>query len=243
LKRTLYTAFQYAIRKRRIFVNPVVAAEEITVPKKEIHSLTDEQVHGLFEVVSGDLLEPYWRVMFTLGLRPAEAMALRWDSDIDLENKTLTVNADLVRPQGGGWNLEPTKTPQSQRTFAIPDELVSSLLQQRSLQAQSRLLAGERWQDHGLVFTSAVGTPLHSRDVRRKWAIIRKEVGIPADYPMYCARHTVITAVALKLGIESASAVAGHSSTRITEEVYANHRDKLRRNAVAVLGNLYAVAQ
>jgi hypothetical protein len=42
---------------------------------------------------------------------------------------------------------------------------VQALRDHRERQAEDRLAAGSLWQDHGLVFASAVGTPLDAANV------------------------------------------------------------------------------
>lgn len=49
----------------------------------------------------------------------------------------------------------------------LPQLAVEALQQHRKNQAADRLRAGELWQDHGLVFASAVGTQLDRYNVRR----------------------------------------------------------------------------
>jgi hypothetical protein len=56
-----------------------------------------------------------------------------------------------------------TKTPEAQRTLALPRRCVEAWREHRVRQAEDRLAAAPLWQDHGLVFASAVGTPAKSR--------------------------------------------------------------------------------
>ena len=53
-----------------------------------------------------------------------------------------------------------TKTPRSRRTLALPRKCAEELREHRARQAEDRLAAGSLWKDHGLVFASAVGTPM-----------------------------------------------------------------------------------
>ena len=46
------------------------------------------------------------------------------------------------------------------------------------LKAAHRLAAGSLWQDHGLVFASAVGTPLDAANVRREFRQITEAAGL-----------------------------------------------------------------
>jgi hypothetical protein len=60
-----------------------------------------------------------------------------------------------------------TKTGKSRRALALPRRCVDALQAHHRLQAEDRLRARRLWQDHGLVFASAVGTPLSASNVIR----------------------------------------------------------------------------
>ena len=60
-----------------------------------------------------------------------------------------------------------TKTRKSRRTLALAGRCVEALRSQRVQQAQDRLMAGERWTETGLVFTTAAGTGMNAANVRR----------------------------------------------------------------------------
>lgn len=61
---------------------------------------------------------------FMTGLRVNEATALRWNKEIDLENRTLTVRHSLHMKNGTNWNLYPTKTKAAMRTIALDADTV-----------------------------------------------------------------------------------------------------------------------
>jgi hypothetical protein len=48
-----------------------------------------------------------------------------------------------------------TKTRKSRRTLALPQRCVDVLKAHEADQARDRTVAGERWQEHGLVFACA----------------------------------------------------------------------------------------
>ena len=52
------------------------------------------------------------------------------------------------------------KTPKSRRTLALTAEMVVMFRQHRVRQAEAQMMAGTRWQDHGLIFASEIGTPM-----------------------------------------------------------------------------------
>jgi integrase len=71
-----------------------------------------------------------------------------------------------------------TKTAKSRRTLALPQTAIEALREHHKRQAEDRLAVGALWQDHGLVFASAIGTPLDGANVRREFRKITQAAGI-----------------------------------------------------------------
>ena len=103
---------------------------------------------------------------FYTGLRISEAFALTWD-DIDLENKTLTVNKQIVkrnfgadvrkvvekkgkREQRSSWYFTTPKTPASVRTIPFGDTLYNALKAEHTAQKKNELKYGEFYTIHVL---------------------------------------------------------------------------------------------
>jgi hypothetical protein len=59
---------------------------------------------------------------------------------------------------------------------------VEALRQQQEQQARDRLMAGDLWQEHGLVFASRAGTPLSANNVIRAFRLITKKAGLGEDW-------------------------------------------------------------
>jgi integrase len=107
--------------------------------------------------VRGDRLEALYTVTVALGLRQGEALGLRWD-DVDLEYGLLKVRMQLQRIDGK-LTVVPTKTAKSRRKNLMPGIEVAAIRRNRMQQLQERLAAGGQWQEHGMVYTTARGTP------------------------------------------------------------------------------------
>src|SRR5215831_2011843 len=149
-------------------------------------SLTLAQATALMEATQGTHLEAYITVSLLAGLRTEEARALRWDHvvawvsgqwvpvlDAGFDHEQVAVFVWRAERAGGD-----TKTPQSRRTLALPRKCVEALREHRARQAQDRLSAGPLWRDHGLVFASAVGTPMDDHNVRRMFRAITEDAGL-----------------------------------------------------------------
>jgi integrase len=89
-------------------------------------------------------------------------------------------------------------------------------------QAEDRLTAGPLWQDHGLVFASAIGTPLDAANVRREFRNITEAAGLGAGWAPRDRRHTFVSLMSADgLPIEEIARLAGHN--RATTELVYRH--------------------
>ena len=69
---------------------------------------------------------------------------------------------------------------------------VEALRVHKVKQTEDRLLAGAFWWDHGLVFASAVGTPLDPSHVRRAFRKVSEAAGIGTNWSPRELRHTFV---------------------------------------------------
>ena len=123
-------------------------------------SLTLDQTAAVLAAAEGSSLHAYVVLSLLAGLRTEELRSLLW-TDVDLDAGTVAVYRS-VRASGD------TKTPKSRRVLKLPVKAADALRDQRIQQAAARLKAGLLWQDHGLVFASAVGTALDAAARRHR---------------------------------------------------------------------------
>jgi integrase len=134
-----------------------------------------------------------------------------------------------------------TKTKRSRRTLKLPQMAVEALRVQCERQAEARLLAGALWQDHGIVFTSAVGTPLDASDVRRSLRAICRKAKIGGDWAPRDMRHTFVSLLSDNgMAIEEISRLVGHSSTNVTETVYRHELRPVITTGAEVMDKLFS---
>jgi integrase len=185
-------------------------------------SLTLEQALALLDAARESRLNAYVVLSLTVGIRTEEARELRWDH-IDLDgdpNATRPIPPSVavwhsVR-QGGD-----TKTAKSRRTLALPETAIQALREHRKRQAEDRLVAGPLWQDHGLVFATAIGTPLDAANVRREFRKITDVAGLGTGWAPRDLRHTFVSLMSADgVPIEEIARLAGHNRTATTELVY-----------------------
>jgi integrase len=192
-------------------------------------SLTLEQAVALMAAARGTRLEAYIVLSLLSGVRTEEARALRWDhvvawvsgqwvpvTDAGFDHEQVAVFVWRAERAGGD-----TKTPESRRTLALPRRCVEALREHRVRQAEDRLAAGPLWQDHGLVFASAVGTPMDDHNVRRMFRVITEEAGLGTGWVPREMRHTFVSLLSARgVPVEAIALLAGHNQTSTTELVY-----------------------
>ena len=187
-----------------------------TVPQGR--SLDQDEARALLTAAKGTRLEAAFVVMLMVGLRPGEALGLRW-TDFDPDTGTLRIERSLKRERGQ-LRLGTTKTRKSRRIIALPTAAVVSLTNHRRRQARERLRAGAEWNDLGLIFPTAVGTLLDPSNFRREFNQVCKKAGLGHWHP-HELRHSAVSLLSASgVSIELVADLMGHSTTRTTEAVY-----------------------
>jgi integrase len=198
----------------------------IDAPKGQVgrpsRSLTLDQSLALLQAAQESRLNAYVVLSLTVGIRTEEARELHWDH-VDLDGDPSA--ARPVPPSVAVWHSVrqggDTKTAKSRRTLALPQAAVQALKEHRKRQAEDRLSAGSLWQDHGLVFASAIGTPLDAANVRREFRKITEVAGLGTGLAPRDLRHTFVSLMSADgVPIEEIARLAGHNRTATTELVY-----------------------
>jgi integrase len=187
-----------------------------TLPTMELHP-------GLKDVRRpAALMYAYIVLSLLLGIRTEEARALCWDhADLDGDARAIPP----VPPHVAVWRSVrvhgETKTERSRRTLAIPRLAVEALRALRESQVHERALAGEKWQDTGLVFTTHLGAALDAENVRKMFKRVCKEAGIGDGWTPRELRTSFVSVMSHSgVSTEEIARLVGHASTRTTEVVY-----------------------
>lgn len=216
LRRALRRAEQWGLVQR----NVAALVDGPRVTQKEGRTLTPEQARDLLAASRSHQLEPFVAVALACGLRRGEALALRW-SDVDLHNGFIAVNRTMARI-GGQLIFDEPKTRGSKRRVAMPAACIEVLERHQEAQREWRAKAGERWQDHDLVISTPIGTPIDPANVLHEFGRLSERAGIGRWTPHEMRHSAASLLLAQGVPLEVVSEVLGHSSIRITKDVYGH---------------------
>lgn len=229
----LRRALKVAVQRRRLKVNPAGSDSMDAPPRdeKEVEPIPTADVEKILTAADGTPYAARWSVALALGLRPAEALGLRWD-DLDLDAGILHVRQQLQRVTGRGLVATTPKSAKGVRSMYLPPTLLAALKAHRKAQTEARLKAGDHWTDSGLIFTLDNGKPISAELDRRRWHAMLVTAGV-APRRLYDARHSAATLL-LAQGVapRTAMALLGHSQISITMR-YQHAVDEILTDAAA----------
>ena len=228
--RVLSVAYGWAVDEGKVSVSPVRRLAAVN-PKEdtEIIPPTKAQVDG-FMALAWDR-EPNHAALFHLvthcGLRISEVLGLTW-ADVKFDDRRLYVRQQLN--EAGGLHLGPVKTKKSQRAIPIRGETPAILLAhaQRQLTLRDAETSDRRkFDDLGLVFGreddgGLVWPQVVRRAAHKLWTALGDE-----DFRVHDMRH-YFGSEALRRGVPLAtvSKLLGHSSVKVTSDIYIHHNDE-----------------
>lgn len=199
-------AFMSAVRARVIPYSPAAGIRLPRVtPAQRPHAWTAGEVSRFLAHAreSGDPYTPVYSIMLGAGLRPSEALALRW-CDVDLDAGTITV-ARTARRVGGTVIVKEPKTPRSRRTVPMAGHTRQDLA--------AYMADRPRPVDpSALLFPGRLPQPTDLATMRARFTATLLEAGLP-KITLHELRDTYVT-LALGAGVPPhiVMAAVGHAS-------------------------------
>lgn len=228
----LSTVFQRAVRQQMLTRNPVRDSEAVRFKRAEKQCFDPRQAVAFMAECEGQI-GLLLKLMLNTGLRPEEVMAVRW-RDLEIESKgVVRVNQVVLRLAGGGWKFYEPKTRNSIRGIGFPTFLIPELKEHRKTQLATRLKVGRHYQDHDLVFATAIGTPYTKSPIRDEFKRTLKRADLSMTMRLYDLRHSFVTLSLLAgVDVKTVSEEAGHASVAFTLDHYGHVLQVMRDAAV-----------
>ncbi len=234
----LHAALNQAVKWGAISRNPAGLVDLPKVRKPEIKSLDPEVVGRFLNSAAIDRHAALWSLMLETGVRPGEALSLRW-RDVDLKVGTAVISRSMTWRAKGEYVFSGTKTGAT-RPIPLSAELVASLKEHRRAQVEERLAAGPAWVHEDLVFATESGTP-HRREnlIKRHLKPILKAAGLPEGLTLYSLRHSCAT-LALSQGLHPKVVAErlGHASVKHTLDTYSHVTATMQERATETLAGI-----
>ena len=123
----LHNALDRAVKERLIVRNPADDCVPPKIPKHEMKILPPEQIKSYLTAAEQRGVLPMFYLELISGLRKGELVALQW-SDLDIENKTISVSKQAGRNSAGEPDITRPKTENSIRKISIPQDAVDLLV-------------------------------------------------------------------------------------------------------------------
>jgi integrase len=183
----LHAALKQAVRAQLVMRNVCEATTSPRRMPREMRPLTLDEVSRLLKAIMQDRLFPAIFLELGTGIRKGELLGLQWQ-DLDLDAGVLRVRQALARvrthaPTNHGRKthllFQEPKTEYSRRTIPIPEDIIEELKHHKARQAQEKLLFGQDYKDHGLVFCQPDGQPINPRTFTRAFERLLQRAGVP----------------------------------------------------------------
>ena len=239
LNSVLKTFFNWCIDSGYILKNPCLKVDIkgnkndiINNKRNQVEILSEEEISKIQKYIKGTDMELIILLDLATGLRQGELLALNWE-DIDLKNKTLTVNKSVkevyIYEDENNRHIETIfqvpKTQNSFRTVSIPDVLIDVLKKEKNTKDE-------------LLFHDKKGNPLRAKNISYQWKKILKDCNI-SHKKFHAIRHTYASML-LKNGvdIETVAELMGHTAISITQ-IYLHSSNNQKYDAVNKLNYLF----
>lgn len=178
--------------------------------------LQPDEAKRLMSDFSDEWYIDLWRWLLCTGMRPGEALGLRWS---DIENGVVTIKQS-INYRG---RITEGKNDNARRSFAINSILDGILKDQHS----------RTWRlNSEYIFCNHAGKHAKQTDTIHSWDRIRNEMGTKCS--PYSLRHTFISYMAQSLPEQALKSLVGHSASMDTYGVYGHAvNGDMERNARA----------
>lgn len=236
--RVIKKALADAKRLGLIVTNPTENAKPPKIEQPSAgEALTPAETAKLFQAVRGSDFEIPCLLAALCGLRRGEICGLRWQ-DIDFEKATLTVNQTLVKA-GGEYFFKAPKSKTSIRTITVPDIALSALKRQKAQAAANKLRYGADYLGD-LVLCNAAGEHINPDWITHTFDQYLSAAGL-RHIRFHDLRHTNASLMlASGTPLKVASERLGHSTIKITADLYTHVTTSLDQKASANLDRLFA---
>jgi integrase len=233
-RKMLYGALKQGVRWQILSRNVCDAVDPLKEERREMRIWeTAEAVRFLDAIRAHRYYAAFYLAMAT-GLRRGELLGLMWS---DLRGDSVYIQRTLTI-----INKKPAfstpKTKRGTRFVTLPPDAIDVLERHRKLQEAEAAFLSEAWPNTGLIFTSAVGTPVDPRDFNKRFAALQVQAEVP-HVRLHDLRHLHVSLL-VRRGVDPRTIAdrIGHTDSSFTLRWYAHMFEEQRRAAAVNLSDL-----
>ena len=225
----LKVALKDAVNDKLIDSNPCLLAKRPKCVKFKSKLLTQEEMQTLFDFIKNDRYEVEIKLAAVLGLRRGEALGIK-ECDLNTTLHTLhiqrqvTIVKDMTNQSKKAevFGIAPLKSECSDRVLFISEDVENLLLRKIEFNKAMKKQLGNKYHDEGLINCNEDGTPMSPQTLYHAFKRILKACGLP-NVRFHDLRHSYATmCIDLNIPLKVISQNLGHSSTAVTDAVYAD---------------------
>ena len=225
----LHNALDRAVKEKLILSNPTENCIIPKIEKQEMKILHPDHISAYLNAAEQRNALPMFYLELVSGLRKGELTALLW-SDLDIQNRTISVSKQYVKNPNGELALTRPKTETSVRKVSIPQEAVDLLISEH-----------DKHPDNPYMFPSPITGEMYYPDsIVNLHKKILKDAGLP-HIRFHDLRHTFAT-LALQNGVDvkTVSSMLGHYDAGFTLRTYTHATRQKQDEAAQTMGSFMA---
>ena len=233
IRAILRAALGQALRWGYVERNVAALASPPRQKRKQIETLTADEAGHLMEATQEDRLGTLFATALYTGMRQGELLGLRWP-DVDLDAGIVRVR-QAVQKIDGTWEFVEPKSANGRRTLPLCQPAIDVLRHQKEQVRAMRQHADMAWQEWGLVFPSALGTPLDSSNVTHHLQRQLDRAGLPR-VTFHALRHTCGSLLHQEgVPARTIMEILGHSQMTLTLGTYCHATNAMFDEAASAL--------
>ena len=225
----LHNDLDRAMKEKLILSNPTENCIIPKIEKQEMKILRPDPISSYLNAAERRNALPMFYLELVSGLRKGELTALLW-SDLDIQNRTISVSKQYVKNPNGELALTRPKTETSVRKVSIPQEAVDLLISEH-----------DKHPDNPYMFPSPITGEMYYPDsIVNLHKKILKDAGLP-HIRFHDLRHTFAT-LALQNGVDvkTVSSMLGHYDAGFTLRTYTHATRQMQQKAAEKMGSFMA---
>lgn len=225
----LHKALKQAVLIGYMKHNPSIACTLPRMEKKKMNILPADELSKFIEASEDHKYHALFMVYLFTGMRRGKALGLKWE-DVDSHRGVIHIRQQMQRERVENGQLRLVSLKNDRQRQITPAQTIFQILHKHKVkQSETRLMVGQAWADHGLVFCNDLGNFLDADAIYKSYKRFLSNNGL-TEMRLHDLRHTAATLM-LENGahIKSVQEALGHHSAAFTLDVYGHVTPEMKR--------------